>query len=276
MADGPLVDVDWLSARLDDPAVRIADCRWYLGEPERGRSAYAAAHIPGAFYIDLERHLSVAVGPGRHPLPTPREFASTLGTFGVASDTTLVGYDDRGGAIAARLWWMARALGVDARVLDGGLIAWTAAGQPVANVSPSIEPVDPPEAPQSWPATIDRHELQDRIGRVQIVDARSSPRYRGEEEPIDPVAGHIPTAVNAPYEDNLTSESRFRTPTELRERFTAAGLDPAQAVVAYCGSGVTACHDILALERAGFTKVDLYPGSWSDWSTAGGEVAASY
>ncbi len=273
VADRPLVDVEWLAARLDDPGVRIADTRWYLGEPERGRAAFAAAHIAGAVYVDLERDLSAATGPGRHPLPRPSDFAATLGRFGVGPSTMLVAYDDRGGAVAARLWWMARNVGVDARILDGGLTSWLAAGHPTTDLAieyPAVEPID---VPGSWRATVDRFGVASSIGSTQIVDARSGQRYRGEEEPIDPVAGHIPTAINAPYEENLTDGDRFKTMSELGQRFSDLGLDPAREVVAYCGSGVTACHDILALELAGFRDVKLYPGSWSDWSTSGGEVA---
>ena len=271
----PLISAEQLLETLDGPDVRIADTRWYLGEPGRGRKAYEAGHIPGAVYVDLEMHLSAGRGPGRHPLPSPAEFAATVAELGRGSASTVVAYDDRGGAVAARMWWMLRGLGIDARILDGGLVRWRALGYPETDQPVPLEPATPVVAPPTWRGTADRQAVAAGIGRLQLVDARSAPRYRGDEEPIDPVAGHIPSAVNAPYEENLDEDHRFKSAGMLLDRFAAAGLDPAAPTVAYCGSGVTACHDILALELAGFRDVRLYPGSWSDWATTGGEVARS-
>lgn len=261
----PLVGVAALAARLDDPAWRVADCRWYLGEPERGRRAYDSGHLPGAVYVDLERHLSAPEGPGRHPLPDLADFAAAMGGLGIGTDHTVVAYDDRGGAVAARLWWLLRHAGHEAAyVLDGGLSAWQAAGLPTTTEVPCHPVAELRAGPGAMP-TVDRDELRARLGEVTLVDARAPARYRGDEEPVDPVAGHIPTAVNVPYEGNLGDDQRFLDPAELRARYPEA----AGPVVAYCGSGVTACHDLLAMEVAGLAGGALYPGSWSDWATAG-------
>ncbi len=270
---GPLIEAGELSRRSGDPRLRIADCRWYLGEPERGRAAYAEAHIPGAVYVDLEEHLSATSGPGRHPLPEPEALAATLGALGIGDEHEVVAYDDRGGAVAARLWWLLRHIGHGAtRVLDGGLAAWQAAGLPVTDSLPDHPPaVLTPR--RGGGATVDRSALRAVLGDVLLLDARAEERYRGEIEPIDPVAGHIPTARSAPYEDNLGEDHRFRSPADLRARYAALGAGPGADVVVYCGSGVTACHVILALEVAGFAGARLYPGSWSDWSASDLPVA---
>ncbi len=265
----PLIGAAELAARLDDPAWRVADCRWYLGEPERGRAAYAAGHLPGAIYVDLERHLSAPRGPGRHPLPDLAEFAAAMGRLGIGSDHTVVAYDDRGGAVAARLWWLLRHAGLEAAyVLDGGLTAWQAEGLPLTADVPRHPPAEFHAGPGAMP-TVGRDELRSLLGEATVLDARSPARYRGDEEPVDPVAGHIPGAVNLPYEGNLGAHQRFLDPHELRARYPAGGAP----VVVYCGSGVTACHDVLAMEVAGLDRAALYPGSWSDWSAAGYPVA---
>ncbi len=264
----PLVGVAELAARLGDPKWRVADCRWYLGEPDRGRAAYAGGHVPGAVYVDLERHLSASEGPGRHPLPDLGDFAAAMGALGIGSEHRVVSYDDRGGAVAARLWWLLRHAGHPAAyVLDGGLAAWQAAGLPVTAQVPRHPPARFDAGPGAMP-TIDRDELQSRLGEVSVVDARAPERYRGDEEPVDPVAGHIPGAVNVPYEGNLGADQRFLGAATLRARYPTGGR-----VVVYCGSGVTACHDLLAMEVAGMGGGVLYPGSWSDWATAGYPVA---
>lgn len=270
---GPLVSTDWLARHLDDAALRLADVRWYLGEPARGEQAYRKAHIPGAFYVDLERDLSTDTGPGRHPLPGWEAFAGRMGELGIGDDSVVVAYDDRGGGVAARLWWMLRTVGHRRTyVLDGGLTAWVAEGRPVddaiserpsAGLSVALRP----------DATIDRDGLRERLGLVVALDARAGERYRGEVEPIDPVAGHIPGAVNAPYEENLDGGLRFLPPDVLAEKYRRAGVGGEVETIVYCGSGVTACHDLLAIEHAGLGKAVLYPGSWSDWSSAGYEVA---
>lgn len=271
--ESPLITTNWLAEHLDHSILRLADTRWYLGEPERGREAYFESHIPGAVYLDLETDLSAAEGPGRHPLPDWETFAARMGQLGLGDKSRVVAYDDRGGAIASRLWWMLRAIGHEhSYVLDGGLTAWTADGHPVsdhvtgypeAELSVSLQPG----------LTVDRDQLRQRLGSVLMLDARSGDRYRGEVEPIDPVAGHIPTAVNADYEENLGPDQRFQSVDELAARYRSLGVEESQPVAVYCGSGVTACHDVLAMEHAGVGRPLLYPGSWSDWSAAAFPVA---
>jgi thiosulfate/3-mercaptopyruvate sulfurtransferase len=271
---GPLVSAEWLTEHLDHSVLRLADVRWYLGEPERGRAAYNAAHIPGAFYVDLDADLSAEDGPGRHLLPPWDVFAGRMADLGIGDRSVVVAYDDRGGGVAARLWWMLRAIGHQrAYVLDGGITAWEAGGGEVSDQLPehgrgeltvNLQPE----------ITVDRDELRDRLGSVLAIDARAGDRYRGENETIDPVGGHIPGAINAPYESNLGEDKRFLPPEVLADRYRALGVGGEQETVFYCGSGVTACHDLLAIEHAGLGQAKLYPGSWSDWSTAGYEVAA--
>jgi len=269
----PLASTAWLAERLDDPTLRIADTRWYLGEPDRGREAYAAGHVPGALYVDLESDLTAPDGPGRHPLPSLEDFAASLSRLGIGNDHTVVAYDDRGGAVAARLWWMLRHAGHDrVAVLDGGLTAWHAEGRPVTIEGPRVE-ADRFVAGPAARRTFDRSGVEASLGDVVLLDARSAVRYRGEEELLDPAAGHIPSARNAPYEGNLGALDRFLPPEELAARYRGLGVTGGRPVVAYCGSGVTACHDLLALEVAGLGGAALYPGSWSDWSSSGGPVA---
>ena len=272
---GPLITVAGLRARLGDPELRVADTRWYLGEPGRGSVAYAESHVPGAVHVDLEQHLSAPAGPGRHPHPDPVDFATVMAKLGIGAEHLVVAYDDRGGAVAARLWWMLRAQGHDrALVLDGGLTAWRAAEQPETAAAPGSTPPTQWIAAAPWPGTLDRHEVRSRLGDLTLIDARSPDRYRGDTEPVDPVAGHIPSAINLDHAENLAPDQRFLPPDELRSRFEAAGVTGDAEVVSYCGSGVTACHNLLAMEVAGIPGASLYPGSWSDWSTAG-EAAAT-
>jgi len=272
---GPLVSAAWLAAHLDDDVLRIVDCRWYLGEPDRGPAAYRSSHIRGAVYMDLDHDLSSVhgdpEGPGRHPLPGPAVFMESLGRNGIDPGTRVVAYDDRGGAIAARLWWMLRDLGhEEVAVLDGGLSHW----EPDLMDSTPVEPIATTyrAAPGRMPV-IDRDQLTTALGSVKLLDARAGERYRGEIEPIDPIAGHIPTALSHPLADNLQDDERFKAPDLLAARFADLGADGREIVVSYCGSGVTACHSVLAMEIAGMATPALYPGSWSDWSTAGGPVA---
>lgn len=268
----PLVSPDWLSWHMGEPDLRLADVRWYLGEPERGRQAYRQAHVPGAVYVDLETDLSAEEGPGRHPLPDWEVFAARMGELGIGDDSVVVAYDDRGGAVASRLWWMLRAIGHERTyLLDGGLAAWVAAGHALTDELPDNAPAEL-AAILRPDLTVDRDELRDRREQVLTLDARAGERYRGESEPLDPVAGHIPGAVNAPYEDNLASFGRFLPAEQLAEKYRDLGVGDGETVV-YCGSGVTACHTLLAIEHAGLGPAKLYPGSWSDWSTEGYEVA---
>lgn len=277
-----LISVAELHARLDDPHLRVVDVRWYLGQPGRGGAAYAEAHIPGALHLDLDDELSAPQGPGRHPLPHPDAFARRLGAAGIGSDAFVVAYDDVDGWVAARLWWMLDSLGHrPVAVIDGGLPAWVAAGFELTTSVPVLPPARL-ELARAWTGVIERDELRARLGEVVLLDARASPRYRGEVEPVDPVAGHIPTARNAPIEGNLGPDGRFLPPDELRARFRALGADAggggravgeSQPVVTSCGSGTSACHHALAMRLAGLPNPVLYPGSWSDWSTAGYPVA---
>lgn len=260
----PLISSDDLAALIDRGTVKVADTRWYLAEPERGLAAYREGHIPGAVYVHLEDALSGEHGPGRHPLPDREEFAADMGRLGFGDDDLVVAYDDRGGAIAARLWWMLRDIGhLEVKVLDGGLPAWIDAGHPTTTEVPEVEPATMTVG-RSLTRTIDREDLAESLGELTVVDARSMARYLGEEEPIDPVAGHIPTAVNVPYEENVDTAGRFLPQRMLSARYRSVGARGPDTVV-YCGSGVTACHDALAMVVAGLDEPILYPGSWSDW-----------
>lgn len=250
---GPLVSGDWLAAHLAD--VRVVDVRWYL-DGRSGRAAYEAGHLPGAVWLDVDTDLSdpASETAGRHPLPSPSRFAAALGRVGIAAGTPVVPYDDAGGSIAARLWWMLRVLGEPAAVLDGGLAAWSGA---LTTQVPSYSPVE--REPREWPA--DRFATADQVARssAAIFDARTAERYAHGDPGIDPRPGHIPGALSAPWAGNLGADGRFLAPDVLRERFS---VDDA---IAYCGSGVTACHDLLAMELAGVAHTALYPGSWSQW-----------
>lgn len=278
----------WIAAGQTD--LRVVDVRWYLGQPQgTGRAAYDAGHIPGAVYLDLDTDLAASEGPGRHPLPHPDDFARAMEAHGIGDGDVVVAYDDVGGWVAARLWWMLDDLGfgADGRggalVLDGGLPAWTVAGGSLTKDAPSPQVTELHLAP-AWRRVVDRQALKRDLGRVLLLDARGAPRYRGEIEPIDPKPGHISTALNAPTDGNLGADGRFRSKDDLAARFEAlraaartAGMplaaDPGAKVVTSCGSGVSACHNALAMRIAGVPDPILYPGSYSDWSTAGEPVA---
>ena len=267
-----LISVDDLAARMSAPDLRVVDVRWYLKRPGDGRRAYREGHIPGAFFLDLDTDLSAAEGPGRHPLPDPRTFRGGLEAAGIGSEHLVVAYDDAGGTTAARLWWMLDNLGHErVAVLDGGIHAWTAAGHELE----ADEPRHPPAQlalRDTWSRVIDRPDLTQRLGQITILDARAPERYRGEVEPIDPAAGHIPTALNFPTGGNLDERGRFLPPARLRDRFQpiVAGGEP---VVTSCGSGTTACHNALAMRLAGLPDPILYAGSFSDWSRGDMPVA---
>lgn len=267
-----LISVDELHRHLGQPDVRVADVRWYLNREGDGRRAYEVGHIPGAIFLDLTTDLSAPEGPGRHPLPEPAELARLLGERGIGDDQLLVAYDDTGGTSAARLWWMLDNLSHNrVAVLDGGIGAWVAAGHPLTTDEPGWPPALL-HLGDRWTNTIDRSELTDRLGTLTLLDARAPERYRGETEPIDPAAGHIPTAVNAPTSGNLDADGRFLDAGQLRARF--AGLhNAAMPVVTSCGSGTTACHNSLAMRLAGLPDPMLYVGSFSDWSRSGMPVA---
>jgi len=267
-----LITASELLERIDDQDLVVVDCRWYLTEPEKGRSQYRAGHIPDAVYASLDTDLAGSQGPGRHPLPEPEDFAATCERLGVTGSSTVVAYDDGGGAIAARLWWMLTNQGHrEVNVLDGGIQAWQAAGGTLSEDVPNTERGAFTSRP--WTRTVHRADVASRSGNRIVVDARARERYRGDEEPVDPKAGHIPGAHSMPLAGNLNEDSTFLTPGELASRFASAGIDDAERVISHCGSGVTACHNILAMEIAGIGTADLYVGSWSDWSTSGMPVA---
>ncbi len=271
-----LVTVDGLVERLDDPDTAVVDCRWWLEEPERASREYRAGHVPTAVFASLDDDLTAPSGPGRHPLPTPRAFADRMSRLGVGPRRRVVVYDDRGGAFAARAWWMLTALGVDAAVLDGGLQAWRQAALALADGTSTPAVADwPATLPDRFPGVVERAQLVRREPHVVVVDARAPERYRGEVEPIDPVAGHIPGAINIPYAGNLTADLRLRSVGELRDRFVEAGIVSGDRTVVYCGSGVTSCHHVLAMELSGLGRPFLYAGSWSDWCTSGEPVETS-
>jgi thiosulfate/3-mercaptopyruvate sulfurtransferase len=269
---GPLVDASWLAEHLAAPWLCLVDFRWYL-DGRSGRAAYASGHLPGAVFVDLEEVTGTGPGAGRHPLPEPEAFTRAMRAAGVGRDSTLVVYDDQGGAVAARLWWMLRYFGHDAvAVLDGGLQAWRG-GLVTEPTNPTPGDVTAGE-PRRW-MRLDYEAVRALSRGTVLLDARAPERYRGEFEPIDPRAGHIPGARSAHYRDNLSDDLRFKPPPELRERFLRLGVGPATEVVVYCGSGVSACHDLLALELAGLPGARLYPGSWSDWSARPGAPVAT-
>lgn len=253
----------------DVPAGAIlADCRWYL-DKRSGRAEYEAGHAPGAVFVDLDAALAAVPSRagGRHPLPSPDAFAAAMTALGITDGTTVVAYDDAGGAIAARLVWMLRALGEDAAVLDGGLAAFQGTLQSGPGPELAHTVVGPGAfTPRPWPAQR-LATIEDATNRSNVLlDARPPQRYRGDVEPVDARPGHIPGALNAPTAGNLTIGQHFETPARLRRRFAGLGIDDAGKVVSSCGSGVTACHNLLALERAGLGIGRLYPGSWSAYA----------
>ena len=271
----PLASVEELANHLDDPDVVVVDVRWVLGQPGEGRAKYDAGHIPGAIYLDTDVDLVGPEGPGRHPLPDPAVFAQRLAAAGIGDETFVVAYDDVGGWVAARLWWMLDDLGHEGvTVLDGGWQAWTAAEQTteVSEPEPPAQPASLTLAP-AWRKVIDRDALKPRLGEVVLLDARAGERYRGEIERIDPVAGHIPTAKSAPTAGNIGPDMRFLEPEELRMRFEGLGCFAPGGTVTSCGSGVSACHNALAMRIAGLPDPLLYAGSFSDWSRSGEVVA---
>jgi thiosulfate/3-mercaptopyruvate sulfurtransferase len=269
-----LISPQQLAARLDQPKLVLLDCRFALEDPTYGARSYAEGHLPGAHFADLETDLSGPVSKGRtgrHPLPEPHGLIQRLRAWGLHNESQVVLYDDGPGAFAARAWWLLAWLGKRDGVflLDGGLKAWREAGLPLSKELPDNGQgcFDGQPDPN---LLIDAEGLARRLGdtRMTLLDARALPRFRGEVEPIDPVAGHIPGARCAAFTDNLGSDGRFLPAEQLRQRFTQL-LDgkPVEELVAYCGSGVTACHNLFALSLAGFPLAPLYAGSWSEWIT---------
>jgi len=267
-----LVTTEWLALHLDDPALRIADVRWYLDPSRKGRDAYARGHVPGAAFLDVDADLSAPGGgrgrpAGRHPWPSAEQVSRVMGAAGIGPDTLVVAYDDQAGAVAARLWYLLRAYGHDdVAVLDGGLPKWIAEGRPVTTGTPAVGPAA--FAARLRPGfVLTKAEMLARDRTRPLLDARASERFRGETEPVDPRAGHIPGARSAPFSGNLSADALpvFLPPAALRERYAALGAERSAPIV-YCGSGVTACHDLLALRLAGLSG-SLYGGSWSEWSS---------
>jgi thiosulfate/3-mercaptopyruvate sulfurtransferase len=263
-----LIDAAALAARLGDPRTVVLDVRWTLADPD-GRDAYRAGHIPGAVYVDLDGELAdhAATGEGRHPLPSEAAFTFAMRRWGLHDGDTVVVVDDAGGMSAARAWWLLRYAGwADVRLLDGALAAWRDAGLPLEAGDVVPEPGSATARFGAMPV-IDLDEadaLASAAGGV-LLDARAVERYRGEVEPIDPRAGHIPGAVSAPTAGNLAADGRFLAAEALRERFAALGADGRHPVAVYCGSGVNAAHEVAALAVAGIDAA-LYPGSFSQWS----------
>jgi thiosulfate/3-mercaptopyruvate sulfurtransferase len=267
MTGGPLIQPEELAAKAGSAAAPLLlDVRWQLGGPP-GRDVYLAGHLPGAVFVDLDRDLAGPPGEGgRHPLPDPAGFQAAMRRCGVRGDRGVVVYDQRDGSSAARAWWLLSHHGhQDVRVLDGGYDGWVACGLRVTTEVPEPEPGDLRALPGRRPL-LDAAGAAEVAGAGVLLDARTAVRYRGEQEPVDPVAGHVPGARSAPAGDNLAADGRFRSPQELRARFAGLGVREDVPVAAYCGSGVTACQAVLALEVAGFQPA-LYAGSWSQWIT---------
>jgi thiosulfate/3-mercaptopyruvate sulfurtransferase len=269
-----LIDPAALAARLDDPKWVVLDCRHDLANLDAGHAAWAAGHLPGAAFVAIETELSGArrgadgAFRGRHPLPDQDAFIDLLRRLGVDDDSQVVAYDAHGGMFAARLWWMLRWVGHAAvAVLDGGLPAWQAAGLPVTADAPAPRPRGAIALHATLVRTVDVAAVLRNVddGAMTVVDARAPDRFRGENETIDPVGGHIPGARNRFFKDNLQADGRFKAPAQLQEEWTPL-VGAARNAVMQCGSGVTACHNLLALEVAGLPGASLYPGSWSEWS----------
>ncbi|MEG4230151.1 sulfurtransferase [Microcoleus sp. N9_B2] len=269
MTDNTLiVSPEWLATNTDNPQVVIIDCRFSLADPELGQKQYQESHIPGAFYLDLNRDLASSVGKhgGRHPLPNIEELADKLSAIGInSSETLVVAYDDSRLAFSARLWWLLRYMGHSkVALLDGGFSGWKAAGYPVTNILP--EPREgnfvahlQQDLAVDIEAVKERKDLPEKV----LVDSRESERYEGLREPIDPIAGHIPGAVNYPWQGVTDETGKVRSASEQKQRWTE--LEKAEEIIVYCGSGVTACVNLLSLEIAGIPDAKLYVGSWSDW-----------
>lgn len=265
-----LVSAQALHQQLNNPDWIIVDCRFSLADTEAGAKAYRHGHIPNARYAHLDKDLSSAISDatGRHPLPNFALLANKLGDWGISNTSQVVAYDDAGGAFAGRLWWLLRCLGHDnVAVLDGGIKHWQKQGLPITTTLPKVKPAifRPYLNETAW---LNASQVQNGVAQkaICLIDARTPERYRGEQEPIDPIAGHIPYAVNRAFQLNLDSNGLFLPVEKLREQFNRLiGAAAPEHVVHYCGSGVTACHNLLAMEYAGLTGSKLYAGSWSEW-----------
>lgn len=266
---GPLIDASTLRRCL--ASVRAVDCSHDLGQPEFGAAQYVQGHVPGAVHAHLDRNLSgTKTGRnGRHPLPEPAALACWLGEQGIADETPVVVYDRSGGLFAARLWWLLRWIGHDnVRVLDGGWAAWLAAGGAVATGTDKPASCRHSDGPVRSTLCVDADFVQQNLegGDALVIDARAPERFQGSIEPLDPIAGHIPGALNRPCSENLDTDGRFKSSKLLAAEWrTLIGERNASTLIAQCGSGVTACHNLIALELAGLGQARLYPGSWSEW-----------
>lgn len=264
-----IVNVDWLYENLDNPSVRIVDCRFVLGSPGKGLDSYVKEHISGALYFDLEKDMSrkAAEHGGRHPMAELDRIIDKLGTAGIDADTKVVAYDDQGGMMASRFWWLLKYLGHDeVYVLDGGFSKWQSKGYPVNDEIPSFPR-------KEFQANI-QHDLLSNVEEVKqnietkkahLIDSRAEDRYSGENETIDKKAGHIPGALNYFWKDVINEQNEWKSLDELKEQFKK--LNSEDQIIVYCGSGVSACPNIVALNELGFNNVKLYIGSWSDWIT---------
>ena len=264
------VDTSTLALHLDDSGWIVVDCRFRLNDPAAGEEMYRRSHIPGARYAHLDRDLAgpISPGTGRHPLPEPSAFAETLGKWGIKNSAQVVAYDDTGGAIAARLWWLMRWIGHHgAAVLDGGIDAWSSEGRALDFGNPEItRQVYFPTPAQNLASEVGQVAALLSQPDARLVDARAKDRFVGDKEPIDPVAGHVPGALNRPFDWNLDASGRFLGSDRLRQEWLAViGTSVPSDVVHMCGSGVTACQNLLAMEIAGLEGSKLYPGSWSEW-----------
>lgn len=266
-----IVSKQWLLARMYEPDLVIVDCRFDLTNTEAGRAAYQESHIPGAVYLDLEQDLSAPLSEhgGRHPLPDPQELASKLSKAGIRNESRVVAYDDQGGMYAARLWWLLGWLGhKNVAIMSEGFSAWSDGGYPVTASTPVVVPATfVPNVQNNWVADV--HKVQQAIGndKALLVDSRDFSRYKGDEEPLDKKAGHIPGAINRFWKQLLDQNGMWKKEPELREQLAPVtkALDEGREVMVYCGSGVSATPNVLALHLLGYPQVKLYAGSWSDW-----------
>ena len=272
MSYNTLITAQALHQNINNPNWIIIDCRFSLADSAAGHYAYRHGHIPNARYADLNKDLSSEIHSytGRHPLPNYNVLAQKLGSWGISSDSQVVVYDDAAGAFAGRLWWLLRSLGHDnVAVLDGGIKHWQKLSLPITTKLPTVKPTiyRPYLNPNLW---LNAEQVTNELARkkIRLIDARTPERYKGEQEPIDPVAGHIPGAINRPLQLNINAEGLFLSPDQLKSQFKQilGSINP-EHTVHYCGSGVTACHNLLAMEYAGLTGSKLYAGSWSEWIT---------
>jgi thiosulfate/3-mercaptopyruvate sulfurtransferase len=272
---------DWVLEQLGVNGTVIVDARYALNDSEAGKRAYAEAHIPGAYYVSLSEDLSSPKRPngegGRHPLPEPRVLADVLGRIGIGNHTTVIAYDDQGGAMASRLRWLLQWLGHDGQVylVEGGFAGWQAAGYPVSTDVPSLIEGVNFKVNVRDEMLVSQADVKARVGKAGtvVIDSREAPRYRGEVEPLDPKAGHIPGAINRFWNEGKCADGSWKSPEEQAERF--ADLSQDDEIIVYCGSGVTATPNVFALQDAGFRNVKLYAGSWSDWSSDSGNPIAT-